>query len=313
MEEVFRDYPDTAVPEADEIATDEEWQEIEQSPALFEELRRAFGLHPKDDGTEPSQEPVVMPPIPSYEYPAPPVARSSPGDSQAKPKPVQVQPYQRPPTKPKPIIQSTPPKASVPEQPVQQVSMSHPETVQLPPEQEVQRYTKPVENQRFEDPRQISKSPDDSKKDFDTPKESKKDFEPPPISKKKFEPDADIEDDAPVFDRDNDEGRWRSDDQVKELVIYRWEFKRWPEDVEDTSSKETRTGLESYYELRYFKEGTNRKGERYSELYGKHRAKRDLWIDEACKQRAGSLAQLDTPTPESNVVHFSTRRAHSVG
>lgn len=144
MEEVFRDYPDTAVPEADEIATDEEWQEIEQSPARFEEMRRAFGLHPKDDGTEPSHEPVVMLPIPPYEYPTPPVARSSPGDTQEKPKPVQVQPYQRPPTKPKPFIQSTPPKVSVPEQPVQQVSMSHPETVTLPPTQEVQQYKKPA-------------------------------------------------------------------------------------------------------------------------------------------------------------------------
>ena len=48
MEEVFRDSPDTVVPAADEIATDEKWQEIEQSPARFEELRRAFGLHPKD-------------------------------------------------------------------------------------------------------------------------------------------------------------------------------------------------------------------------------------------------------------------------
>ena len=154
-------------------------------------------------------------------------------------------------------------------------------------------------------------APTSSRRNFEQPPESKKDFEPPSISKKELDPEPEFEDEIEI-DRDGDEGRWRTDDQVKELVIYRWEFKRWPDDVEDKSSKDTRTGLESYYELRYFKEGTNRKGERYSELYGKHRAKRDLWIDEESQRRAVGNAQLDASEAQSNVVHFPTRRSNSV-
>src|SRR6266536_1472297 len=79
-------------------------------------------------------------PIPPYEYP-PPVARSSPGDSQEQPKKPKVQPYQRP---PKAFIEyASPVKPVVPEQPRQQVIMSHPDTVTLPPVQEVIRQQKP--------------------------------------------------------------------------------------------------------------------------------------------------------------------------
>lgn len=228
------------------------------------------------------------------------------GPMKERAKPVPVQPYQRPPEpvrsnvpvarQTKPFIERAPEPVPAP------MLMGHPETVTLPPAQEVR---------RFEEPRKSSKPPADSKKDFEKPHESKKDFEPTPISKKKFEPEPEIEDDAPVFDRDGDEGRWRTDDQVKELVIYRWEFKRWPDDVEDKVSHPT--GLESYYELRYFKAGSNRKGEKYSELYGKHRAKRDLWIEEESQRRAIGNAQLDSSTAQSNVVRFAARRANSAG
>jgi len=179
---------------------------------------------------------------------------------------------------------------------------------------EVQGPKPPIWDVRRQEPEaeiEDDQAPTPSRRKLEQPPESKKDFDDPSISKKELEPEPEIEDDAPVFDRDGDEGRWRTDDQVKELVIYRWEFKRWPDDVEDKSSKETRTGLESYYELRYFKEGTNRKGERYSELYGKHRAKRDLWIDEESQRRAVGNAQLDSSTAQSNVVHFPARRANS--
>jgi hypothetical protein len=69
MDEVFHDYPDTAVPKADEMGTDEEWQQLERDPALFEEFRQAFGLHPLDDGKEPNQEPMVIAPLPPYPSP----------------------------------------------------------------------------------------------------------------------------------------------------------------------------------------------------------------------------------------------------
>jgi hypothetical protein len=164
----------------------------------------------------------------------------------------------------------------------------------------------------IEEERQSSNPPAESKRNFEKPQESKKEFDPVPIAKKEFDPAPAIEADAPVFDRDGDQGRWRTDEQVRELVIYRWEFKRWPDDVENKASKETRTGLESYYEIRYFKEGTNRKGERYGELYGKHRAKRDLWIEEECQQRAiqAGNAPLDPAATQSNMVHFAARRTH---
>lgn len=147
----------------------------------------------------------------------------------------------------------------------------------------------------------VSKRPEpESKKDFEIEPESKIKFDSEPESKKDFEPQAEIE-----FDVDGDQGRWRNDTQVRELVIYRYVWKVWPEDVEDKINHPT--GLESYYELRYFSEGTNRKGERYADLYKNHRAKRDVWIDEYTASQAVSNAQLDVAAPESNVVSF--RRA----
>lgn len=135
-------------------------------------------------------------------------------------------------------------------------------------------------------PEKISKEvTPESKKDFEYPGDSKKDFDIPGHSKPEIE-----------YDRDGDVGRWRTDDQVKELVIYRYEWKEWPEDVP------VDTGLQSYYELRYFKNGMNRKGENYADLYGKHRAKRDLWIDEYTAEQATDHAQVDAPTSQSNVV-----------
>jgi hypothetical protein len=83
-----------------------------------------------------------MPPIPPYEYPSP--ARSGPGD-EPKRKPVQVQPYQRP---PEPIRSNVPVSPARPTKPfierapapVQQpmtIVHHYPETVTLPPTQEV--------------------------------------------------------------------------------------------------------------------------------------------------------------------------------
>lgn len=135
----------------------------------------------------------------------------------------------------------------------------------------------------------------ESKKEFEIEGDSKKEFEKPAETKKNFEPQDEIE-----FDMDADVGRWRIDEQVRELVIYRWEFKKWPKDVEDKINHPT--GLESYYELRYFKDGTNRKGERYADLYKKHRAKRDLWVDEYSAEQAIGNAQVDDPAIKSNVV-----------
>lgn len=158
----------------------------------------------------------------------------------------------------------------------------------------------------FDDPETAASIPmPESKKDFEDKPESKKDFDSAPT---KPEPSK-SDDDQPSFDRDGDPGRYRTDDQVKEVVLYRYEWKEWPEDVP------VKTGLQSYYELRYFSEGMNRKGERYADLYAKHRAKRDLWIDEFCASRASeaSPAQLDAPAPESNVVRFPRRAGGSIG
>lgn len=141
-----------------------------------------------------------------------------------------------------------------------------------------------------------NRNPGDSKKDFEVEQKSKKDFESPPANSKiETKPEGTIE-----FDCDTSEGRWRFDWQVAELVIYRNEFGLWPSDVP------VETGLRSYYELRYFDEGTNRKGERYAELYAKHRAKRDLWI----KQADPSVA-MDIAAAESNVVPLRKRTSNS--
>jgi len=80
-----------------------------------------------------------MPPIPPYEYP-PPVARSSPGDSPEQPKERTNKPEMPvSPTKShKPFIERV-----APEQPRQAVVMSHPETVTLPPVQDVVRQPEP--------------------------------------------------------------------------------------------------------------------------------------------------------------------------
>lgn len=139
-------------------------------------------------------------------------------------------------------------------------------------------------------------NPVDSKKDFEIEPESKKDFEPQETkSKIEDEPKGEIE-----FDRDTAKGRWRYDWQVAELVIYRNEFELWPSDVP------VETGLRSYYELRYFAEGTNRKGESYAELYAKHRAKRDLWV-----KQADPATALDIAATESNVVPLRKRSSSS--
>ena len=90
-------------------------------------------------------------------------------------------------------------------------------------------------------------------------------------------------------------------------MIYRHEWGVWPSDVP------VETGLRSYYELRYFDEGTNRKGIKYSELYAKHRAKRDLWLSQYQQTGSVDASDLDTPTLESNVVHLPIRRANSAG
>lgn len=135
-----------------------------------------------------------------------------------------------------------------------------------------------------------------SKKDFEIEPESKKDFEPPVANSNiEEEPKSEIE-----FDRDSNEGRWRYDWQVAELVIYRNEFGLWPSDVP------VETGLRSYYELRYFEEGTNRKGEKYAELHAKHRAKRDLWL----KQADPAIA-MDIAAAESNVLPYRRRTGGS--
>lgn len=240
-----------------------------------------------------------MAPIPPYEYP-PPASRSGRDD---KPRRL-VEPTAR---IQKPIVPEQPGTPVLPPTRIERAPAPVPQPMLIVHHVPVQ----VPEIRQIEEKRSISKPPADSKRNFEKPPESKKDFEPVPISKKKFDPEPEIEDDAPVFDRDSDEGRWRTDDQVKELVIYRWEFKRWPDDVEDKENHPT--GLESYYELRYFKEGTNRKGERYSELYGKHRAKRDLWIEEESQRRAIGNTQLDASEAQSNVVRFTARRANSAG
>jgi hypothetical protein len=91
---------------------------------------------------EPNQEPIEMAPIPPY--PSPIVDRQP----KEKPRGQLVQPYQRPPEpiRPtRPFIERKPETPVVPEQPVARV-MSHPETVQLPPTQEVEQYIKPVQD-----------------------------------------------------------------------------------------------------------------------------------------------------------------------
>lgn len=79
---------------------------------------------------EPDQTPVEIAPIPPYAYPpaSPIVDRVVP--EQPKRKPELVQPFQRPPTRP-----------VAPEHPL--VTMSHPETVTLPPTQDVVRQPEP--------------------------------------------------------------------------------------------------------------------------------------------------------------------------
>lgn len=178
------------------------------------------------------------------------------------------------------------------------VEQRPPIVIVTPPSNDDSKQMPPVsKSTSFEAPERPPKP--ESKKDFEIEPESKINFEP---SKKDFEPEQEFEDEIEI-DREGDIGRWRKDSQVAELVIYRHEWTVWPSDVP------TETGLRSYYELRYFDEGANRKGVKYSELYAKHRAKRDLWIRQY--QQSGSIEEsdLDTPTTESNVVHFPDRWA----
>jgi hypothetical protein len=294
-----------------EARTWEEWRYMEQSPS------------------EPHQEPVQIAPYPPDAFQTPSGTQSTPGGSPERIPEVRrgktpIQPREREPGTKKPspppdvVYVPVPPARPdpTPHAPVERIPIHRPEPMQSAPVRithlvepgALPEQMRPVPHHTmrtdppFEKERQISNPPEDSKRNFEKPQESKKEFDPAPA----------IEGDAPVFDRDGDQGRWRTDEQVRELVIYRWEFKRWPDDVENKASKETRTGLESYYELRYFKEGTNRKGERYSELYGKHRAKRDLWIEEECQQRAiqADNAPLDPAAAQSNMVHFAARRTY---
>jgi hypothetical protein len=307
----------------------EEWRHKEQQPGRSSAPHRG--------------EPIRLAPIPPYDSPITPDLEWSPGPGEPEQVPeVQrgkapmQQPRERDPgmetqfRAPEVVYVPVPPAQSRPaptqQAPIEQIPIHRPEPIQSAPvmithlvqPDALPEQARPVPRHivrtdlPIEEERQSSNPPAESKRNFEKPQESKKEFDPVPIAKKEFDPAPEIEADAPVFDRDGDQGRWRTDEQVRELVIYRWEFKRWPDDVENKASKETRTGLESYYELRYFKEGTNRKGERYGELYGKHRAKRDLWIEEECKQRAiqAGNAPLDPAAAQSNMVHFPARRTH---
>jgi hypothetical protein len=168
----------------------------------------------------------------------------------------------------------------------------------------------PIEEKQKSNEQSIPKSkPGKIEEQIEPEPDSKKDFEIEPKSKKDFEPEPDVSN-GPVFDRDGNEGRWRPNDLVRSLVIYRWEFSRWPDDLEDKINHPT--GIESYYELRYFREGTNRKGESYADLYKEHRARRDVWIDEECQHRAlKDISSLGPPTNESNVVPYRKRSGRS--
>jgi len=49
MNEVWDTFgDDTYVPEKQDMGTSEEWREIERNPEMFEELRQAFGLAPRE-------------------------------------------------------------------------------------------------------------------------------------------------------------------------------------------------------------------------------------------------------------------------
>jgi hypothetical protein len=274
----------------------------------------------------PRSVPVYTPP------PARPAARQGPNPLPATPPPPQPVKVEIP-AAPRPRrVPETPVLPPVPEPPPVHITIVQPPAAPpveaLPPASKrfISIVPAPSSTQAGapgEESKRISKVPvPESKKDFEPASISKKDFDPAPDSKKDFKPGAtssdppsmgieegvppvDEEEDAPEFDRDGDFGRYRTDDQVKELVIYRWEFKCWPSDVP------VETGLASYYEIRYFKEGTNRKGELYSVIYAKHRAKRDLWIDEECRSRATGEFEpaMDAAADESNLVYLPDRRA----
>lgn len=64
---------DTYVPEEQDMGTPEAWREVARDPAKFEELRRAFGLDPKDNEPEqPRRKDVPIEPISFAEKPSHP-------------------------------------------------------------------------------------------------------------------------------------------------------------------------------------------------------------------------------------------------
>jgi len=112
-------------------------------------------------------------------------------------------------------------------------------------------------------------------------------------------PDAD-----PVtYDRDGDPGAWRTLEQRREIVLYRKKTGRWPEEV----SKET--GLQSYYEIRYFSSL-----EEHKRKYARQHALARQWWSEykqAAQESTKDTAEMDTVKPVDNVLPYRRREGGS--
>jgi hypothetical protein len=135
--------------------------------------------------------------------------------------------------------------------------------------------------------------------------EISKDFEENHGPSKSFEisqpPEEASEEDAPAYHRYEHVGAWRTLEQRREIVLYRKKTGRWPDEV----SKET--GLQSYYEIRYFSPL-----EEHKKKYARQHALARQWWAEYKQQTTADTketAEMDAVTPPGNVVPYRRRQS----
>lgn len=110
-----------------------------------------------------------------------------------------------------------------------------------------------------------------------------------------------LEEDAPTYDRSANVGAWRTLEQRRELVIYRKLTGHWPDEI----SRET--GLQSYYEIRYFSTSEEHK-RKYAKQHG---LARQWWQEYKQQTHATSpdTAEMDAVKPADNVVPYRRRKS----
>jgi hypothetical protein len=193
---------------------------------------------------EPNQEPIVIAPIPPY-----PAFETSPTVDR---KPIQVQPYQRPPTRPvvpeKPVARVSPIAPVQPEKQPVVVIMSHPETVTLPPAQEVEKYKKPV----VQEPKSLTpdlkkvltpvkqKAPERMNEKLTNPPQSVNSFETKPLNL--FRPDSPKKITKKLKFKGRP-GRQRTNEQVVELLTFAQTRGTFPHGISDQ--------MQRYYKREY--------------------------------------------------------------